>query len=402
MQTTVITINTLQEAKNWIAKTGADPYAFDLMSKKAILKTVFVSGLDNRAANILKQEMLSVGAEAAISATVSRFKQGTSSVLLMGTLKHFEIIYLKLSKEPFGLKLLSQQIKTAIDNSQINKYEISLKTSKLKISKPLVMGVLNVTPDSFSGKGIMPNVDDAIAFGIKMASDGADIIDIGGESSRPGAKKVSLKEELSRVIPVIEKLSKKVKVPISIDTYKSEVANAALDAGASIINDITALRYNKGTMAKVVASQGAAVVLMHMQGTPSTMQKQPKYKDVLTEICDFFNDRIAFCKDNAIEKNKIILDPGFGFGKTLNQNVEILSNLNIFNSFGLPVLVGTSNKSFIGEITSVKEAQKRIVGSIASYVIALVNGAKIIRAHNVSAALQAIKLANAINECKRN
>ena len=396
MQTTIVSINNLQEAKKWIAKTGADPYALSLMAQKSILKTVFVEGIDNRAANILKQEMLSVGAEVSINADISRFKSGTSSVLLMGTMKHFEIIYLKLSKEPFGLKALAQDIKTTISNSQLDSFEISLPKSKLKFSKTLVMGVLNVTPDSFSGNNLIPKVDDAVELGIKLAKDGADIIDIGGESSRPGAKPVFLKEELSRVIPVIKKLVKKIKIPISVDTYKSEVASAALDAGASIINDITALRHNKGTMVKVASATGAPVVLMHMQGTPATMQKKTKYNDVLTDICDFFSERIAFCQENAISRNKIILDPGFGFGKTLEQNIEILSNFKIFNSFGLPVLAGTANKSFVGTITGVRDPQKRVSGSISSFVIAVMNGAKIIRAHNVLEAVEATKLADAI------
>jgi len=271
-----------------------------------------------------------------------------------------------------------------------------LPNSKLELSKTLVMGVLNVTPDSFSGQSFMPKVDDAVAFGIKLAKDGADIIDIGGESSRPGAKPISLKEELNRVITVIEKLVKKVKIPISIDTYKPEVASAALSAGVSIINDITALRYQKGAMAKVASAKGAPVVLMHMRGTPATMQKQTNYSDVIIDICAFLKERIVFCQENGISKNKIILDPGFGFGKTIAQNIEILSNFNIFNSFGLPVLAGTSNKSFIGAVTCVKEPQKRVVGSIASFVIAVMNGAKIIRAHNVLEAKEAIKLADAI------
>ena len=274
MQTITVQIKNLQDAKNWIAKTGADQYAFELMAKKSIFKTVFVTGIDNRAANILKQEMLSIGAEASISANVSRFKMGTSDVLLMGTIKHFENIYLKLVKEPFALKALAENIKITINNSQVNSFEISLKNKKLKLLKTALMGVLNVTPDSFSGNKIMPTVDDAVAVGVKLENDGADIIDIGGESSRPGAKPVSLKEELKRVIPVIEKLAKKVKIPISIDTYKSEVATAALDAGASIINDITALRYNNGSMAKIASTNGVPVILMHMQGTPKTMQKK--------------------------------------------------------------------------------------------------------------------------------
>jgi len=396
MQTTIVSINNLQDAKNWIAKTGADPYAFGIMAQKSIFKTVYVQGIDNRAANILKQEMLSVGAEASINANVSRFKNGTSNVLLMGTIKHFEIIYLKLAKDPFGLKELAENIRSAISNAQLNSFELSLPNSKLELSKTLVMGVLNVTPDSFSGQSFMPKVDDAVAFGIKLAKDGADIIDIGGESSRPGAKPISLKEELNRVITVIEKLVKKVKIPISIDTYKPEVASAALSAGVSIINDITALRYQKGAMAKVASAKGAPVVLMHMRGTPATMQKQTNYSDVIIDICAFLKERIVFCQENGISKNKIILDPGFGFGKTIAQNIEILSNFNIFNSFGLPVLAGTSNKSFIGAVTCVKEPQKRVVGSIASFVIAVMNGAKIIRAHNVLEAKEAIKLADAI------
>jgi dihydropteroate synthase len=260
------------------------------------------------------------------------------------------------------------------------------------------MGVLNVTPDSFSDGGKYQNTDVAIDHALEMERLGADIIDIGGESSRPGAEPVAVDEELARVIPVIEGIRKKSKVPISIDTYRSAVARAALDAGADIINDISALRIDSD-MSEIVSSTKVPVILMHMLGTPATMQADPHYDDCVREISEFFSERVHVCEQQGIDPSRIIIDPGIGFGKRVSDNVEILARLAEFKSLGLPILVGTSRKSFIGKLhQSDVPAAKRLGGSIASMVAAIINGADIVRVHDVAESVEAIKIISAIRE----
>jgi dihydropteroate synthase len=228
-----------------------------------------------------------------------------------------------------------------------------------------------------------------------MIRDGTDIIDVGGESSRPGARPIPIKEELDRTIPVIKALAKKIKVPISIDTSKPEVARQALDNGAVIVNDITALKNPK--MAKVIAKYKAGVVIMHMKGNPATMQKNPLYKSLMDEIIEYLDKAINTAIDAGIDREKIILDPGIGFGKALVHNLEILKNLRELKVLGRPILVGPSRKSFIGKILNVGH-QERIFGTVSSCVLAVKNGANMVRVHDVKAVKQALKVLDAINE----
>jgi dihydropteroate synthase len=278
-----------------------------------------------------------------------------------------------------------------------------LKCGKYKIpigERTLLMGVLNVTPDSFSDGGKYFYADAAVAQAIRMAEEGADIIDIGGESTRPGAKKVSSREELRRVLPVIEGLRSAVKVPLSIDTYKSEVARKAIGAGACIINDITALRGDRN-MAEVAAEAETPVVLMHMKGTPKTMQKRPRYSDVVGEISNFLRERADFAIQKGIKRGNIIIDPGLGFGKRLEDNINIIRGLEKFRRLGYPVLVGPSRKSFIGAILGLP-AEKRLEGTLAAVAACALNGADIIRVHDVLEAKRAVAVIDAITARKKN
>jgi len=257
-----------------------------------------------------------------------------------------------------------------------------------------IMGVLNVTPDSFYDGGRRMDPDKAIAAGVEMAAAGADIIDVGGESTRPGAESVSEQEELERVLPVIRGLRKGVHTPISIDTYKSRVARAALSEGADIINDISALRFDPA-MASLVAAEKVPVILMHMQGTPHTMQTKPKYNDVVREVGDFVMARVRTALRAGIEAGKIIVDPGIGFGKTLEHNLELLRGLPELSRLGQPLLVGASRKAFIGRILNVT-ADERLEGSLAVAVAAVLAGANIIRAHDVKETRRAVAIADAL------
>jgi dihydropteroate synthase len=256
------------------------------------------------------------------------------------------------------------------------------------------MGVLNVTPDSFYDGGRRLAPEQAIADGVKMAAAGADIIDVGGESTRPGARPVSEEEELKRVLPVIHGLRRAVSVPISIDTYKANVARAALDAGADIVNDISALRIDCA-MAALVAKENVPVVLMHMQGTPQTMQTDPRYSDLLREVKDFLWARVRFAEESGIAPEKIIVDPGIGFGKKIEHNLYLLNRLSELATLGYPLLVGASRKAFIGKILDVTP-DERMEGSLAAAVVAVLAGADIIRAHDVRETRRAMDVADAI------
>ncbi|HDH06481.1 MAG TPA: dihydropteroate synthase [Nitrospirae bacterium] len=258
-----------------------------------------------------------------------------------------------------------------------------------------VMGILNVTPDSFSDGGAYFNKDSAVEQALRMQDEGADIIDVGGESTRPGAGKISVKEEINRVVPVIEALAGKVKVPISIDTYKAGVAEAAIQAGASIINDISGLRFDP-EMPEIAAGNKVPVVIMHIKGAPKNMQKNPVYKALIPEIIDYLHEGIRIAGDAGIPDNMIIIDPGIGFGKTVGHNLEIIKRLNEFTGFEKPVLLGHSRKSFIGRALGDIPVSERLEGTAAAAAIGIFNGANIIRVHDVKEMAGVAKIADGI------
>jgi dihydropteroate synthase len=272
--------------------------------------------------------------------------------------------------------------------------ELDCNGRVLDLRTPQVMGILNVTPDSFSDGGQHNTYDAAIKHALQMHAEGAAIIDIGGESTRPGAEAVSMNEELDRVIPVIEKLKQEVDIPISIDTFKPEVMCEAVAAGAGLINDINALRA-EGAL-ETAASLNVPVCLMHMQGTPRTMQKQPGYDNVTFEVKTFLHDRVIACEQAGISRDKIILDPGFGFGKTLEHNLQLMRELSTFMDEGLPVLVGVSRKSMLGLILDAGPDQ-RLYGTVSLQTMALMQGAHILRSHDVRAAVDCVKTVMAVN-----
>lgn len=257
-----------------------------------------------------------------------------------------------------------------------------------------IMGVLNVTPDSFSDGGLFLEPERAIGRGLELEAGGADIIDIGGESTRPGAVAVSAEEEMRRVIPVIKALSARVKVPISIDTYKAEVAKEGVEAGASIINDISALRFDSD-MVNIVRKYNTPVVLMHMQGRPGDMQINPAYDDVVQDIYNFFKERIEFAERNGIRREDIIIDPGIGFGKRLIHNLSLIKYLDLFMDLKCSILIGPSRKSFIGEVLKLP-VEERLVGTAAAVAVAIIKGANIIRVHDVKAMKSIAKMVDAI------
>jgi dihydropteroate synthase len=264
---------------------------------------------------------------------------------------------------------------------------------QLNLNRPHVMGIVNLTPDSFSDGGKFSKTEQAIEHALELIAEGADILDVGGESTRPGATPVTLDEELQRVIPVIQALSKLSTVPISIDTYKPEVMRAAIAAGADIVNDVRALQ-EEGAL-DVVASSNAGVCLMHMQGMPQTMQLDPHYEDVVAEVKRFLNDRMNTALGRGIAKERIMLDPGFGFGKLTAHNIALIQSLDELVAIGQPLLVGLSRKAVLGKIAGGDE-QQRLYAGIASSVISAMKGAKIVRVHDVKATVDALKVVSAI------
>jgi dihydropteroate synthase len=268
---------------------------------------------------------------------------------------------------------------------------------KLDLERPLVMAILNVTPDSFSDGGKFTDFDEALKQAEKLIAEGADIIDIGGESTRPGSKRVPVNEEIARVVPIIEAITKRFDIPISIDTTKSEVAQAAVNVGAEIINDISGLRFD-ASIADVAAKNGTGLVLMHSRGEFETMHSQPPVDDILTDVAADFRRAITAAEASGVRKESIVLDIGIGFGKTLEQNLELLAKLDklVVEFDQYPLLVGTSRKSFIGKILDGAPPNERLSGSLASVAIAVWNGAKIVRVHDVKETIETVRVVNEI------
>lgn len=272
--------------------------------------------------------------------------------------------------------------------------DLQLKDRRLGLDHPLVMGIVNVTPDSFFDGGRFYDPQEAVAHAVRLVEEGADLLDIGAESTRPGAFPVDEEEELLRLIPVVSAVAKAVSVPVSVDTSKAAVARAAIDAGAVMVNDVTALQGDR-RMAEVVANTGAGLVLMHMQGTPETMQREPHYDDVVEDVARFLGERARFAMDRGVRRERIVLDPGIGFGKTLAHNVDLLANLHAFLQLGFPVLVGPSRKGFIGQLTH-RSVEDRAWGTAAVVALAVEQGVRILRVHDVAEMKDVITVAGAI------
>ena len=307
--------------------------------------------------------------------------------------------YLYKLRRPLSSKLINALSRMTLAMPKNPAPSLSLLSGReISLTPTVIMGVLNVTPDSFSDGANFVEPARAIERGLEMISEGAGIIDIGGESSRPGAEPVPVDEEIRRVAPVIKGIRNKSDVPISIDTCKAATAEAALEDGADMVNDISALRFDEN-MVKLLVSRPVPVILMHMLGTPATMQKQPQYDDCVAEIADFFEERLDFCSRHGIASERIVLDPGIGFGKRLTDNVSILSRFAELKRFNRPLLVGTSRKSFIDLMhPDGSPADQRLGGSIASMLMAVANGADIVRVHDVAQTAQALSVFRAIKE----
>ncbi|MFH1079506.1 MAG: dihydropteroate synthase [Pseudomonadota bacterium] len=385
-----------QQAIRILKDIGVDPYGIDAMLPKMVHLNILIPCLPCKVANIIKQEMLSIGADAAVARGSVACSIESTEVLLMGTRKQLDRFIEKTSSQPFGLNELTAKLKQLLENISMDRW--MLRTSRREMAlgdRTRIMAILNVTPDSFSDGGHHDSHEEAIAAGLQLTEDGADILDIGGESSRPGAKPVSPEEELRRVIPVIQGLCGKIDIPISVDTTKAVVARAALAAGAEIINDISAMRLD-GQMPEVVASSGAGVVFMHMRGVPQTMQQGDlRYASLTGEIIDFFYERMHAAQSAGISTDQIVIDPGLGFGKFRTDNLKLLKYLAEFAVLGRPILTGPSRKSFLAR-DGEEGPQDRLEGTTAAVTAAVMNGSHLVRVHDVKAIRRVLAVADAI------
>lgn len=387
-----------------LGRVGAQGPGRRIMWSKADFLPVKLDGLACVAANVLKQEMLARGGDCAVHKDCLTLEREETSVLLTGTRAQYDELIGKLRQQGFDLPDVAQQISDLLSNldaparpPQFGPYTLPLG------ERTLIMGIINVTPDSFSGDSLGDDVEAAVAQGRRMKEEGADILDVGGQSTRPGSDPVPVEEELRRVIPVIRRLAAAdgAPVPISIDTNRAEVAQAAIEAGARIINDITGLR-DDPAIAEVAARAGAGLVLMHIQGTPRTMQENPHYDDLLGEVIQYLREGINTALRAGVKKEHIWVDPGIGFGKTLHHNLELLRRLGELRSLGCPILVGTSRKSFIGRLLAQRKGgempphKERVIGTGATVAVSIARGADIVRVHDVAHTLEVAVLADAI------
>jgi dihydropteroate synthase len=379
------------QARNQLNLVGADPRGVEYMIPKSVFRTLKLKDISCKAANLIKQEMLSKGGEAAVSRSTIN-GEGRTDVLLSGTLKQYRLLVEKLKEQPLGLKTVAADIEAMLAAMEPGPRKVRLAQGKeLELgSRTIVMGILNTTPDSFSdgGKYIKPQA--ALERAYQMIADGADIIDIGGASSRPGAKIAGADEEIRRIMPVVEKLAGR-DILISIDTFRAEVARTALAAGVHLINDIGRLHMDNG-MAEVLAQYQSAVVLMHNrmhlnQGTP--------YQDLMADIIIELEQSVEEAKVAGITAEQIIIDPGLGFGKNLPENLNIIKNLRSLQSIGLPILIGASRKSFIGQALGL-EVEERMEASLAVLVMAIMNGAQIVRVHDVKESVRAARMTDKV------
>jgi len=373
-------------------RAGVDPAGVEIMTRKAETVVIRICGLSAAASNIVKQQMLSIGGDAAVHREVIRGGPDESCAYLISDAKRLEILAGNLARQPFGLGEAGAEIVRLLGLRSSPPQAVSIPGGHLDLTgDPLIMGVLNVTPASFSDGGLFNDPSAAADRASQMVEEGASIIDIGGESSRPGAGELDPAEELDRVAPVLEKTSGIAGAVISIDTRHSTVAREAIRLGASIINDISGFTHDPG-MAGFAAGSGAAVVIMHMKGSPENMQDDPHYDDAPDEISGWLESAAARLIEGGIARDKIIVDPGIGFGKRLEDNLEIIDRIGDLHTLGYPVLVGHSRKSFIGAITGRDKPGERLSGGLAVTGMCLDAGIQILRVHDVRETADYIKV----------
>jgi len=353
-------------------------------------------------AALLQAEMLGAGGDVVLPRRKAGAKAARTEVILIGSRSRFQTLLARLADAAPDAAAIGEEIRCALAGHARTHFDIRMGARRLAVGpEPAVMGILNVTPDSFSDGGQWLESSSAVAHAERLVGEGADIIDVGGESTRPGSDTVEEDDELARVLPVIETLASRFDVPISIDTRHARVAREAVAAGACLVNDVTGLQGDPG-MAAAVAETGAGVIIMHMLGEPKTMQDHPHYDHLMADICRYLRRGMQIAADAGVPEDGILIDPGIGFGKTLHHNVEILARLGQFRTLGVPVLVGPSRKRFIGELADAPAPSERVFGTAAACSLAVAAGALVLRVHDVREVRQALAVATAIAHVDEN
>jgi len=367
------------------------PVGISIMKDKMVMRIVKVDEIDNRGANILKQEILSLGGDCALPHYTYNLSSGKSKCIIIGTLSQYKKLIPKLKLQPFGLKNLAEELENILFSQKIEKTKIKDRIFEWG-KRTYIMGIVNLTPDSFSGDGFYGerSIDNALNYATLLVEWGADIIDIGGESTKPDSDEITVEEEKKRVLPILRRMVKELDVPISVDTTKPEVAEEALHIGAGMINDVWGLRKSE-KMAEIVRKYDVPVIIMHSIDGKGGKPPENYYKDLISDVLEFFKERVDYAQKIGIKKENIILDPGIGFGKGLKENIEIIKNINIFKSLGYPILVGPSRKSFIGEILDLPPIE-RVEGTISSVCASIERGVDIVRVHDVKEVKRAAKV----------
>lgn len=387
-----VDISTASDLQRHLSELAVSPEEVPALEDRFLYCNVKLEKVDTRAANVMREFLETLGGGIAMRKEAREFTVRETDVLVTGSRHTLQLLVRKLEGQPFGLDVIAAEIAAAIatGNRIISWGERTLDFTR----KTYVMGILNCTPDSFYPASRNATLKEARRAAEEMVGAGVDIIDVGGESSRPGAEPVSVDEEVRRVIPVVQAVREDSPVMISVDTRNRETAERALDAGADIINDISGLRQNE-ELARLVARRGVPIVLMHMRGTPKTMQKQAIYKNTISEILRELEPSIAAALAAGIAPDRIIIDPGVGFGKRRQDNLRIIKELASLKSLNFPILVGLSRKSFIGEITG-RPVERRLIGTITANTLAIINGADIIRVHDVADAVEMVKIIDSV------
>ncbi len=387
-----IAVASAEDVRKQLAEIDVADEEIEKVVDRFLSCTIKLEGVDTRAANMLKSHIETLGGSLAMRGEAQQFTVRDTDVILCGSRHALQLLVTRLKGEPFGLDVIGAEISGCLSSgSRI----MSWGGRTLDFGhKTYVMGILNCTPDSFYPSSRSATLKDAQKTAGEMIEAGADIIDVGGESSRPGSDPVPQEQEIRRVIPVIQALRGSSDIMISVDTRKKEVAERALDAGADIVNDISGLRHNE-ELARLVAHRRVPVILMHMRGTPKTMQKQPYYKNTISEILRELQPSVAAALGAGIDPGMIIIDPGIGFGKRIQDNLRIIKELASLKSLKFPILVGLSRKGFIGEILD-RPVERRLIGTITANTLAILNGANIIRVHDVADAVEMVTIIDSV------
>lgn len=385
----IIYIDDMHKAQEEIRRIGVDASSIPWLSPKALFITMKLENISTYAANIIKQEMLGKGGDAAVNRGVANFSVESSDVLLMGTYGQYKRLVYKLGMQSGSLKKIADEIQRLLEglnqgkpkHFECGKYRLPME------EKTYVMGILNVTPDSFSDGGKYIKLDNAMKRAKDMVEHGADIIDIGGESTRSGHQPVDVFEEINRVVPVIERLSKELNVPVSVDTSKALVAEKAIEAGACIVNDVWGLQRDPA-IADVISKNGAGVIMMHNSDSK-------EYRDIMGDIIRFLRKSIEIAEKAGITRENMVVDPGIGFGKNLEHNLEVMRRLKELGTLNLPVLLGTSRKSMIGNVLELP-VNERLEGTAATITLGISNGVDIVRVHDVKEMTRVVRMTDAM------